>query len=150
MTSPPVTHAETPPPSGSGPLFERRVPFLELLEIRPLSAAAGHAEFQLTVQNKHLRTLGILHGGVVATLLDTAMGYAAGTLCPDGQTLVTAQLNLNFTRPALEGETLSVVGDVIHGGSRTAVTRGEVRRPDGGLVATGTATFLYIPISAVK
>lgn len=131
-------------------LFGRHVPFLEFLGVQPVAAHHGHAEFRLTVAQSHLRTLGILHGGVAATLLDTAMGYAAGTLCPEGQTLVTAQLNIHFTRTAQEREVLAATGDVVHSGSRTAVTRGEVRRGDGSLVATGTATFLYIPVAAVQ
>ena len=122
----------------------RHVPFLELLDIRPVSAQKGHATFEMLIEHRHLRTLGILHGGVTATLLDTAMGYAAGTLSPKGHFVVTVQLNVNFIRPGWEGETLRVSGEVKHSGQQTAVSYGEIRNDEGTLVATGTGTFLYV------
>lgn len=131
--------------SASDPLFQRRVPFLDLLEIRPVSASPGEAAFECVVQQKHLRTYGILHGGVAATMLDTAMGYAAGTKAPEFHHLVTVQLGVNFTRPAQEGERLTATGRVQHSGNRTAVVQGEIRTEEGELVAAGTATFLYLP-----
>lgn len=126
-------------------MFARKVPFLDLLEIRPVSCEPGRATFECIVQKKHLRTLGILHGGVAATLLDTAMGYAAGTRAPEGYHLVTVQLSVNFTRPAREGDLLTATGQVQHSGTKTAVVQGEIRSAENDLVAAGTATFLYLP-----
>ncbi|MCC7419741.1 MAG: PaaI family thioesterase [Planctomycetaceae bacterium] len=126
-------------------MFQRKVPFLELLEIRPVGCEPGQATFECTVQHKHLRTFGILHGGVAATMLDTAMGYAAGTRAPEGHHLVTVQLSVNFTRPAREGDRLIAMGQVQHSGTKTAVVQGEIRTPENELVAAGTATFLYLP-----
>ena len=95
-------------------------------------------------RRQHLRTHGILHGGVVATLLDTAMGRAVSTLCRDDQSAVTAQLNVNFIRPVWLGETLTITGEVQHSGRQTAVTRGEIRTAAGVLVATGSGTFMFV------
>ncbi len=119
-------------------------PFLESLHAEPVSSEKGRATWRLTVAEKHLRTHGILHGGVVATLLDTAMGRAVSTLCRDDQSAVTAQLNVNFIRPSWTGETLTIIGEVQHSGRQTAVTRGEIRTAAGVLVATGTGTFLFV------
>jgi acyl-CoA thioesterase len=120
-------------------------PFLESLRVEPVASEAGRATWRLTVAEQHLRTHGILHGGVVATLLDTAMGRAVSTLCREDQSAVTAQLNVNFIRPAWTGETLTIVGEVQHSGRQTAVTRGEIRTAAGVLVATGTGTFMFVP-----
>jgi uncharacterized protein (TIGR00369 family) len=90
--------------------------------------------------------MGLVHGGVYATLLDTAMGWAASTLAPQGQDLVTVQLNVNFIRPCREGETLVASGEVVHSGRRTAVARGEVRTAAGELAATGSGTFMFVMI----
>jgi uncharacterized protein (TIGR00369 family) len=98
----------------------------------------------MTVQEHHLRTLGIMHGGVLATLLDSAMGIAAGTLAPPGHLVVTVQLNINFIRPAWCGETLVATGEVFHAGRQTAVARGEVHTSTGTLIGSGSATFMYI------
>ena len=139
--------SESKPPQVRHPehVHERHVPFLELLEIQPLDAGHGWAAFELTIAQKHLRTLGLLHGGVTATLLDTALGYAAVTTSPPGHFVVTMQLNMNFIRPGWEGERLVARGDVIHSGRQTAVARGEIRTGDGVLMASATATFMYIP-----
>ncbi|MBW3541233.1 MAG: PaaI family thioesterase [Planctomycetes bacterium] len=129
-------------------IHERHVPLLELLEILPVEAEPGRAVFAMTVAEKHLRTLGLLHGGVTATLLDTAMGYAAVTVAPEGHHAVTVQINVNYVRPAAAGERLEASGRIVHSGRKTAVTTGEVRSGDGGaLVATGTATFMFLPVA---
>ena len=121
------------------------MPFLELLRILPVSAEPGRAVFEMTVDEPHLRTLGLMHGGVTATLLDTAMGYAAVTTAPERHYVLTVQLNANYIRPAWQGETLRASGEVIHSGRQTAVARGEIRTSDGTLVAAGSGTFMYVP-----
>jgi len=123
----------------------RHVPLLELLEIRPVKASHGTATFEMEVDEKHLRTLGLMHGGVTTTLLDTAMGFAAVTTAPEGFFVVTVQLNANFIRPAWESEKLLATGEVQHSGKQTAVVRGEIRTSENVLVASGTGTFLYVP-----
>lgn len=123
----------------------RHVPLLELLDIRPVEASQGKATFEMQVDEKHLRTLGLMHGGVTTTLLDTAMGFAAVTTAPQGFYVVTVQLNANFIRPAWESEKLIATGEVQHSGNQTAVARGEIRTSENVLVAAGTGTFLYVP-----
>ncbi len=92
----------------------------------------------------HLRSLGIAHGGFIATLLDSVMGRDAGRSAPRDHYVVTAQLNVNFIRPGWEGETLLASAQIRHGGRKTAVAQGEVRTEAGALVAIGSATFLYV------
>ena len=122
-----------------------RVPFLELLGIRLVRATSDGAELEMVVDERHLRTLGLLHGGVTATLLDTAMGLAALQRAPDSQHAVTVQLNINYIRPAWKGERLVASSLLTHVGRQTSVARGEVHTDDGQLVAQGTATFLFVP-----
>lgn len=137
------------PSSPDNPHLERaamrHVPFLKLLDIRPLDAAEGRATFEMLVDERHLRTRGILHGGVTAALLDTALGYAAGTTAPEGYFVVTVQLNLNYIRPAWESEKLYATGEVKHAGRQTAVAQGEIRTAENELIATASGTFLYVP-----
>jgi uncharacterized protein (TIGR00369 family) len=120
-------------------------PFLDLLKLGRIEAGDGRARLEFVVQERHLRNLGILHGGVAATLLDTALGVAVTTRAPADHYVVTVQLNLNFIRPAWEGETLIATGEVFHAGRQTAVARGEVRTAAGVLVASSSGTFLYLP-----
>jgi uncharacterized protein (TIGR00369 family) len=114
--------------------------FLERLGVR--GDAAGH--LVLDVKPAHLRTLGIAHGGVIATLLDSVMGMNANRSSPADHYVVTAQLNVHFIRPAFEGESLIASAEVRHSGRKTAVAQGEIRTTNGELVATASATFVFV------
>jgi uncharacterized protein (TIGR00369 family) len=117
-----------------------RLTFLERLGVR----ADDSGRLILEVGSGHLRTLGIAHGGVVATLLDSVMGMAAARSAPPDHYLVTAQLNVHFIRPAWEGETLVASSEVRHNGRKTAMAQGEIRTGTDALVATASATFVYV------
>ena len=117
-----------------------RLSFLERLGVR----ADGAGRLLIDVRAGHLRTLGIAHGGVIATLLDSVMGMVANRSSPPDHYLVTAQLNVHFIRPAFEGETLIASAQVRHAGRKTAMAQGEIQTPNGELVATASATFVYV------
>jgi acyl-CoA thioesterase len=119
---------------------------MEVLGARPIKKDRGDVAFELVVEERHLRTLGIVHGGVTAAMLDTALGFAAGTTAPEAHHVVTVQLSLNYIRPAWRGEKLIATGEVRHAGKMTAVARGELRTSEGALVASGTGTFMYLPL----
>jgi uncharacterized protein (TIGR00369 family) len=118
-----------------------RLSFLERLGVR----ADDSGRLTLEVRAGHLRTLGIAHGGVIATLLDSVMGMVANRSSPPDHYLVTAQLNVHFLRPSFEGETLVASAEVRHAGRKTAVAQGEIQTAGGDLVATASATFVYVP-----
>ena len=122
-----------------------RMPFLEHLGVRILEAAQGRGRLEVVVRAEHLRDVGILHGGMSATLLDSVMGMSAASVAPPGHYVVTVQLNMNFIRPAWEGEHLVATGEVTHSGRQTAVARAEIRTAGGILVSSGSATFLSVP-----
>jgi uncharacterized protein (TIGR00369 family) len=118
-----------------------RLSFLERLGVR--ADEAGH--LFLDVRAGHLRTLGIAHGGVTATLLDSVMGMMASRSAPPDHYVVTAHLNIQFIRPAFEGETLVASSEVRHSGRKTSMAQGELHTSDGALVAMASATFVYVP-----
>ena len=126
-------------------------PFLDLLDLKFIGFEEKSAHFKLKVDHKHLRSLGIMHGGVTCTLLDTAMGTATYPTIPEGYFGVTAQININFIRPAWPEEELTITGTLIHAGKSTNVCRGEIYigGEDTGnkeLVASGSGTFLLVPM----
>src|SRR5437867_7943803 len=135
--------SEESAPQASPSFNIRQVPFLDLLGVRSIDLRQGRCRVELVVLRQHLRSLGIIHGGALATLLDSAMGMAASSLAPPGQGLVTVQLNANFIRPVREGETLVATGELKHSGRQTAVACGEVHTAEGVLVASGSATFMH-------
>ncbi len=115
------------------------------LRTRPDPVHPRQDEVVLTLEDHHLRTLGIAHGGVIAGLMDVTLGKAAATTSPDGHYVVTAQLNIHFIRPAWSGETLIGRATIDHAGRRTTVVHGELRTEAEALVATATGTFLHLP-----
>lgn len=127
-------------------LGNAQVPFMEVMQLSAHEDEETGVEFRLTVADRHLRSFGILHGGVMATMLDTALGQVAGAAAPEGHHVVTVQFNMNLIRPACKGELLTAKGELQHRGSKTAVTRGELRNQDDKLIASATGTFMYLPL----
>lgn len=81
---------------------------------------------------------GRLHGGIIATMVDVAMGAAAATM---GRLYRTAELKLNYIAPAFETDLLIVEGRVIHPGKTLAVTEANLYNGEGKIVAVGIGTF---------
>lgn len=95
-------------------------------------------------KGKHIQALGAVHGGAIASVLDSAIGLNINReIVKTGKTAVTAQLNIHYIRPVTEGKIVGM-GMPVHIGSKVTVGYGEVRTEDGELVATGTATFYII------
>jgi acyl-CoA thioesterase len=137
-----------PPPSGA-PDDISYGGFWELLGMVPIPPArpGGLGRVRLRVGEQHLRSLGLMHGGVAAVMLDSFMGRAAFTGSPPGHHVVTIQLNVHFIRTARVGDTLVADGEIDHNGRRTAVVRGELRTQDGILIASSSGTFMHLPTS---
>lgn len=129
-------------PNDSDP---RRGPLLDLLEMRSEVVEPGRSRIAYEVGAQHLRSRGIAHGGVIATLMDTALGLAASSKAPENLDVVTAQISVNFIRPAWSGERLVATAEVRHAGRKTAVVTGEIHTEGGSLVATGSATLVFVP-----
>ncbi len=108
-----------------------------------LSGGDGRARCRLTVDGRHTNRHGALHGGIVACMLDNAMG-ATGSLAVDDTGLwpmVTLSMTTNFVGPAREGDELTATGRVTGGGRSIRFIDGELRDDAGRLVATATGTF---------
>ena len=129
-----------------------------LLGMHPVEFEAGSATFAVVPGEQHLgasapfafavypRSTGVVHGGLAATLLDSAMGCAVQTTLPAGAAYTTPELKVNFTR-AITGETGRVLAhaNVLHRGSCVATAEGRmVAESDGTLLAYGTTTCLAV------
>ncbi|WP_166741584.1 PaaI family thioesterase [Cumulibacter soli] len=103
----------------------------------------GFATSRMTVTEDHLNGGGILHGGAIATMCDSAMGHAVGSVvAADGQGAATATLNLTFLNRAELGDELIANARVQKRGKRIVIVRATVLRPsDGTEIAEGIATF---------
>lgn len=123
-------------------------PLLDTLAMTVHPTTEGTCEITMTVDQRHLRSLNMLHGGVTATLLDTALGFAVMSTAGEDQHSVTTQLNIHYLRAAMLGNALRATGEIVRRGRRTAVARGEVRGPDNSLIAIATGSFQFLPKTA--
>jgi uncharacterized protein (TIGR00369 family) len=102
--------------------------------------------FTLTPKLTHYNPIGTVHGGVAATLLDTAMGCAVQTLLRSGDGYTTLDLSVRYLRPiTVQTRTVVATGSVVHRGRRTATAEGDIVAADTGKVlATATSTLLLV------
>jgi uncharacterized protein (TIGR00369 family) len=104
----------------------------------------GRVVFAMEPAEEHLNPLGTIHGGVLTTLLDSAMGCAVHTTLPAGATFTTLELKVNFLRPAFAGGgALHAEGRIVHRGSTVALAEAQITDATSGkLVAHATSTCL--------
>jgi uncharacterized protein (TIGR00369 family) len=124
----------------------RRSGFRTHLGYRTRAWREGYGEVELTVGPQHLNPLGIVHGGVYASLLDMAMGAAVCFCATPGNARYasTVSLTTTFLAGATSG-TLVAVGRVDGVEGRIATVSGEVIDADGRLLVAGQGSFLYFP-----
>jgi uncharacterized protein (TIGR00369 family) len=117
-----------------------RVPFVRLLGMEFVEAERGSAVFALDVREDLTRMGGILHGGAVFSLLDTAAACAVHTILEPGDRTVTVDLTVHFLRPFGSGR-LQARARVLRAGHRIAFLSVEATDPTGALIATATTTY---------
>lgn len=139
------TAAAYPAGAVSGTPLERegrRSDFAFLLGLEVLEAAGGTARVQLPLRPDHLNIGGTVHGGVICTLVDVAVGVACHSL-DDGRRRpqATTELGVTFLRAGRVGP-LSCVARIRRRGRSLAVGEAEVTDGSGRLLALGRATYL--------
>jgi uncharacterized protein (TIGR00369 family) len=119
----------------------RRAPITSLLGHQLLRCEAGVAEVELPHKREFEQGFGITHGGIVATIADTAGFFAAASLVGPG--LATVEFKINLVAP-VRGETLRAKGTVVHRGHRLILCQVNVTRPDDAGVAFAQATYTTV------
>ncbi|WP_261133866.1 PaaI family thioesterase [Bacillus sp. Marseille-Q3570] len=89
----------------------------------------------------------IVHGGLTATLADTAMGTFVNRKIPDDKVAVTSEIKMNYTAPGV-GEFLVCRAEILHLGTKTSVTEAKIHNENGTLVAVSTGSFYLVPRKA--
>ena len=111
------------------------------LGIELIEAADGTSTVEMVATENMANHSGFVHGGMISTLADSAMGRSVWTIKPGISRAMSFDLKMSFISAAKVGERLRATGRVIHAGRRTAVTECRVEGKDGRIVATATATF---------
>jgi uncharacterized protein (TIGR00369 family) len=120
-----------------------RPPISALMNFGLVELSEGHAVFAVEPAEYHYNPIGVVHGGLAATLLDSAMGCAIHSMLPAGAGYTTLEVKVNFVR-AMTAETGRVrcEAKLIHLGGRTATAEGRILDEGGKLYAHGTTTCL--------
>jgi uncharacterized protein (TIGR00369 family) len=124
-------------------------PLAELLGLEAVNAGPGWFQIGLDVKPQHTQHDGIVHGGVVATMADSALALSALTLIPPGERVVTIEFKINYLRPARGGR-LVCRGEVLRPGRNITVSEAQVIATEGGsqtLIAKATGTIAILPES---
>jgi uncharacterized protein (TIGR00369 family) len=124
-------------------------PVIDLVGISLTDVDEGRVVMCLTPAEYHYNPLGTMHGGILATLLDSVMGCAVHTTLPKGRGYTSLEIKVNYVRTVTNasGE-LSAEGRIVHGGKRSAVAEGRVVDGKGRLCATASTTCLVFDIPA--
>ena len=118
--------------------FNEEVTFSRHIGAKVDEVESGRSVISIDVEDIHLNGAGTLHGGVYASLIDTAMGLSVLALV--GVRTATIQMNVHFLG-AVSGGRITCESEVLHRTRRTATAEAKVYDAEGNLVALGTGAF---------
>ena len=121
-------------------------PIAKMMEYSLTEAEPGRAVFECVPQFAHYNPIGVVHGGLAMTLLDSALACAIHTTLKQGEGYTTLEIKVNLTR-ALTKDTglVRATGRVLHRGRTIATSEGDIRDAAGALYAHATTTCMIFP-----
>lgn len=119
------------------------VPFAHLIGLELGEFERGAATLYLTVRDSLRQNRGVVHGGVTASLIDTASAFAILTLLEPDQSTTTIDLTIHYLRPLLKGKA-TARARVLRAGRRLIVVTVDVQDEGGNLVATALTSYLRL------
>ena len=118
-----------------------RPPFGEMLDLDLDEVEPGFVVFTMVPAEYHYNPLGTVHGGMIATLLDSAMGCAVHTTLPPGVGFTTLEIKVNYVKAVTEATgKVFAEGRVVHSGRSSAVAEGKLLDERGALLALASTT----------
>jgi uncharacterized protein (TIGR00369 family) len=120
-------------------------PIAAMLDMRLVEVEEGRVVFAMEPAEYQYNPLGTVHGGVTATLLDSALGCTVQSMLPSGTGYTTIELKINYVRPLTsETGTIYSEGKIIHMGGRIATAEARVTDATGKLYAHATTTCILL------
>ncbi len=117
------------------------VPFAKLLGINLETAESGQVTLALEVRDDLKRNNGVVHGGAVASLIDTATAFAIISILPAGEQTTTVDLTVSYLRPLKDGKARATA-EVLRAGRRLIVVKADVFDDNKTLIATALSTYI--------
>jgi acyl-CoA thioesterase len=121
----------------------QKLPLARLLGMELVDIRKGEADIKIEMHDDLRQVHGVLHGGVTATLMDTAMAFAMRTMIEPTEPTATVDLTVHYLRPHFEG-TAVCKAKVVKPGKRFFNISAEVVNEEGKMIATGIATYTKI------
>lgn len=118
----------------------QRLPIAAMLGMRLVDIKIDEATISLEMREDLKQPHGVLHGGVTATLIDTAMAFAVRTRVPAGEATATIDLTIHYLRPHVEG-TITCTAKNVRAGKRIFTVSADVVTGEGKLIATAVSTY---------
>lgn len=116
--------------------------FEKYLGVLFLKYADGCCEIQLKIKDEHLNIGKTVHGGIINALCDIALsGAVTCDFIDRAESVVTMQMNVNFLRAGLPGDTLTACGEIIKKGSNVVYVEGGVKNQNGKLLARANGAW---------
>ena len=119
-------------------------PYPALIGMRITELEIDGCRVELDLRGDHMQPFGIVHGGVLATLIDTATFWAAFMRLPEDAGLVNVDLKLNYLKAVVSGH-LRAEGECLRAGRQISYTVASVYNDANELVAHGTSTMMALP-----
>ena len=116
------------------------LPFAQLIGMRLADIRPNEAVIEIDMRDDLRQPSGVLHGGVTATLIDTAMAFAVRTYLTDTEPTATIDLTVHYLRPHTAGKA-SCKARVVRPGKRIFTVSADVVNEEGKLIATGISTY---------
>lgn len=116
------------------------LPFAQLIGMRLADIRPNEAVVEIEMRDDLRQPSGVLHGGVTATLIDTAMAFAVRTYLTDTEPTATIDLTVHYLRPHVDGKAICTAR-VVRPGKRIFTVSADVHNEDGKLIATGLSTY---------
>jgi uncharacterized protein (TIGR00369 family) len=123
-----------------------QAPLCEVLGFHLVEVEHGRAAFEGLPEFRHYNPIGTVHGGFIATLLDSALGCAIFSTLAKGEAWTTLELKFNFVRPLTKDTGMvRAQGRIIHRGRTVATSEGDLKDRAGKLYAHATTTCMIFP-----
>ena len=119
------------------------VPYAHLLGIELDDISKGAATLGLDVRKELTQNHGLVHGGAIASLIDTAMAFAIITLLARSEKVTTVDLTISYLRPLTKGR-ITAVAKVVRAGRRLFAVSADVFDDDGKLATTALSTYIKL------
>lgn len=117
--------------------------FARLIGMRLVELQPDVATISIDMRDDLRQPSGVLHGGVTATLIDTAMAFAVRTRLAINEATATIDLTIHYVRPHLEGKFICTAR-VVRAGKRIFTVSADVHNDEGKLIATGLSTYTRV------